>query len=78
MVAKEDLPRPPAAHIDSRRVALVGLVLFAIASVVCAIGFSWLRDHGHEIWLWTSLAGFGLGLCGYALAGRHRGMGRTD
>ena len=77
-MAKAELTRPPAAHIDSRRVALIGLLLFAVATIACAAGFSWLRAHDHEVWFWTSLAGLGLGLCGYTLAGRHRAAGRTD
>lgn len=77
-MAKPELPRPPAAHIDSRKVALFGLAVFALASIACAIGYSWLRQHDHQIWLWTSVAGFGLGLCGFALSSRHRSMGRTD
>jgi Protein of unknown function (DUF2530) len=74
---RHQLPRPPAADIDSRRVALVGTALFLVGFLVLLPCYRWLGEHGHRIWLWTCLAGFLLGLCGYALAARHRGLGRT-
>ncbi|MDT4996380.1 MAG: hypothetical protein QOD45_448 [Pseudonocardiales bacterium] len=74
---RHELPRPPAAEIDSRRVAFVGTTLFLLGFLVLLPFYSWLGEHGHRVWLWTCLAGFLLGLCGYALAARHRGLGRT-
>lgn len=74
---RHSLPRPPAAEIDSRRVALAGTAIFLLGFLVLVPFYGWLGEHGHRIWLWTCLAGFLLGLCGYALAARHRGLGRT-
>jgi hypothetical protein len=53
--------------------AVVGIAVWAVVGLVVLIFF----PDGHENVLWTCLAGFLLGLCGYALAARHRGLGRT-
>jgi hypothetical protein len=39
--------------------------------------YGWLGDHSHRSWLWTSLAGWLLGLLGLAVMSRHRRAGRT-
>ena len=75
-------PKPAApsvepASIDSQRIAFAGLAIFTVASIVLLPFYSWLGDHGHRIWLWTCLAGVGVGLFGYLLSRRHRSTGRT-
>jgi hypothetical protein len=80
-----DLPRdpvtglvtPPAVQMNARRIVAVGTALFLVAFVVLLPFYGWLGRHEHRLWLWTCLAGFLLGLAGYALMVRHRGMGRT-
>jgi hypothetical protein len=70
--------QPPAAQINTRRVVAIGTGLWFVAFVALLADYSWLTHHGHRIWLWTAFAGWLLGLLGYALVLRHRGMGRTS
>ena len=73
-------PTPPQVEpmpIDSARVALVGLVIFTVATIVLLPFWGWLGDHGHRIWLWTCVAGIGVGLFGFAVSHRHKLRGRT-
>jgi hypothetical protein len=46
------------------RTVTVGTVLFLVASVVLAVFRDALQDAGREWWLWTCVAGFGLGIFG--------------
>ncbi|MGN6605706.1 MAG: DUF2530 domain-containing protein [Jatrophihabitans sp.] len=75
--AKPALVVPPPAPIRSGPIALIGTIAFLVAFVALLPFTGWLGDHGHRIWLWTSLAGFVEGLFGSALAYRHRLAGRT-
>ena len=50
-------PVPPL-DVDGFAVVTVGTVIFALASVVLAIGYDWLAAHGHGSWLQISVAGF--------------------
>jgi hypothetical protein len=70
-------PHIEPAQIDSQRFALVGLSISALATVVLLPFYGWLGDHGHRIWLWTSIASLGVGLFGFALSRRHKSSGRT-
>ena len=47
------------------RTVTVGTVLFAVAALVLVTRYGWLEDTGREWWLWTCVAGFGLGVFGY-------------
>jgi hypothetical protein len=51
---------------EANDVAIVtgGTVLWLVAFVVLLPFHGWLSSHGHTDWLWTCLAGFGLGLIG--------------
>ncbi|MGH8861347.1 MAG: DUF2530 domain-containing protein [Jatrophihabitantaceae bacterium] len=69
--------RPPAVQVDPRPVVAVGIALFFLAFVVLLPLWAWLGEHNHRDWLWTSLAGWLLGLVGWVLVGRHRRAGRT-
>jgi Protein of unknown function (DUF2530) len=71
------LIQPPAVQVDTRRIVAAGTALWFVAFVVLLPCYSWLGHHGHRIWLWTALAGWILGLVGYAMVSRHRSMGRT-
>ena len=50
-------PVPPL-DVDGLAVVTVGTVIFALTSVVLAIGYNWLAAHGHGSWLQISVAGF--------------------
>ncbi len=71
------LVQPPPVQMNARRIVVLGTALWFVAFVVLLPFYGWLGDHGHRIWLWTSLSGFLLGFVGYALMARHRRMGRT-
>jgi hypothetical protein len=70
-------PRVEPVEVDSQRVALVGLAMFGLVTVVLVPFYSWLGDHGHRIWLWTAIAGIGVGLFGFVVSHRHKRSGRT-
>ena len=63
-------PVPPL-DVDGLAVVTVGTVIFALTSVVLAIGYDWLAAHGHGSWLQISVAGFGI-----FVTGGTGGMGR--
>lgn len=77
MSERPSLVQPPAVQMNARRIVLFGTSVFFLAFVVLLFFWSWLGEHDHRIWLWTSLAGWLLGLLGYSIMTRHRGMGRT-
>jgi hypothetical protein len=47
------------------RTVLVGTALFLVAGIVLFFFRDWLEDTDREWWLWTCVAGFGLGVFGY-------------
>ena len=55
----------PALDVDVLAVVTVGTVIFALVSVVFAIGYDSLAAHGHKSWLQISVAGFVLGPVSY-------------
>jgi Protein of unknown function (DUF2530) len=69
--------RPPAVQVDARRIVYIGTAIWFLAFVVLLPMYSWLGKHDHRIWLWTSLAGWLLGIAGSLLMRRHRAQGRT-
>lgn len=77
MAERDQLVHPPAVATDARRVVLVGTALFFLAFAALLPWYSWLGDHHHRVWLWTCLAGWLLGLVGWALMSKHRREGRT-
>ncbi len=50
--------------IDGVRTAEVGTALWLVAFLGLLPFWSVLKDGGNTWWLWTCLAGLGLGLCG--------------
>ena len=60
-------PTPPALEADTPRLVVVGIAIWLVALVV---GLLFRRDDTD--WLWTCLAGAGLGLLGLVLARRAR------
>ena len=51
---------PPPLRVDTARVVLVGIALWALALVVLLL----LGDRVDRLWTWTCLAAIGLGLLG--------------
>ncbi|WP_375480765.1 DUF2530 domain-containing protein [uncultured Jatrophihabitans sp.] len=72
-----DLVTPPAVQMNARKIVAVGTALWFVAFVALLPFWGWLGRHHHRLWLWTCLAGWVLGLLGWALMNRHRGLGRT-
>jgi uncharacterized protein DUF2530 len=56
-------PVPPL-DVTGTRTITVGVVVWAIAFVALLPFYDTLRDDGNVWWLWTCVAGFGLGLLG--------------
>lgn len=52
------------------RTVTTGTGLFALATVALLLQLDWLRDHDRLWWLWTCLAGVGLGIFGYVYCSR--------
>ena len=75
--ARRAYTRPAAVQTDPRPVVAVGTALFFLGFLVLLPFWGWLGEHGHRVWLWTCLAGWVLGLVGWALLGKHRREGRT-
>ena len=46
------------------RTVSVGTALFLVAGLVLLAFHGWLAEHDRTWWLWTCVAGFGLGLFG--------------
>ncbi|MQY13016.1 hypothetical protein SRB5_31560 [Streptomyces sp. RB5] len=66
-------PKHPAPEpFEGNPVAVVtgGTILWAVLFVVQLPFYGWFDDHGHTWWLWTCLAGAGLGLLGIWLVKR--------
>ena len=72
-----ELVTPPPVQINARRIVIAGTILWFVGFVVLLPFYGWLGDHDHRIWLWTCLAGWCLGIVGYAIMARHRRAGRT-
>ncbi|RBM17771.1 DUF2530 domain-containing protein [Streptomyces sp. PT12] len=59
---KREAPEPLEGDVPTT--ILVGTVVWAVLFVVQIPFYGWFADHGHTWWLWTCLAGAGLGLVG--------------
>lgn len=58
--------------VDGVRTLQVGTVLWGIAFLLLLPFTSQLRESGHLWWMWTCIAGFGLGLVGWDYCRRRR------
>jgi hypothetical protein len=58
--------------LDGVRTMQVGTALWGIALVLLLPFYSRLQADGHLWWLWTCVAGFGLGLVGWDHCARRR------
>lgn len=71
----------PVMDVDGFRVTTLGLVAFAVASILAAIFYPELKREGNGWWLGVCISGFLLGLVGlgYCLFRRsRRRAGRWD
>ncbi len=71
----------PVLDVDGFTVTILGLAAFAVASVLAAVFYPALEQHGNGWWLGVCVSGFGLGLIGlaYCLYRRsRRRAGRWD
>jgi hypothetical protein len=59
-------------EIDAVRVIAIGTALWGVAFVVLLVFSGRLSDDGRGWWVWTALAGFGLGLLGIEYCRRRR------
>jgi len=58
--------------VDGVRTVLVGSIAWLVAFLALLPFYGELEAEGHTWWLWTCLAGFGLGLFGYEYCRRRR------
>jgi hypothetical protein len=58
--------------VDGVRIIAVLTVAWAVAFVALAFAINWLDSNGRGWWLWTCLAGIGLGLLGLEYARKRR------
>ena len=58
--------------LDGTRTVAVGSVLFLVAFAALLPFYGNLEDSGRSWWLWTCLAGFGLGVVGWEYCRRRR------
>lgn len=63
--------------VDGFTVTILGLVAFAVASVLAAIFHTDLQQHGNGWWLGVCVSGFGLGLVGLAYCLHRRSRRRS-
>ncbi|MDT0441910.1 DUF2530 domain-containing protein [Streptomyces johnsoniae] len=59
---KREAPEPLEGNVVAT--VLVGTIVWAVLFVVQVPFYVWYADRGHEWWIWTCLAGAGLGLFG--------------
>lgn len=60
-------PDPPPLEIDESKVIAVGSAAWVLALVVMLICYGKLEDNDREWWIWTAVAGLGLGCWGWVL-----------
>ena len=63
-------------QINARRIVAIGTGVWFVAFLVLVPFWGWLDRNDHRVWLWTCLAGTVLGVLGWSIMTRHRGLGR--
>jgi hypothetical protein len=70
------MPDPEPFEGDAVRVGTIGTIIFAVAFLALLPFYSRLADDGRGWWLYTCLAGFGIGLLGREYSRRVRNTAR--
>ena len=65
---------PPPLQVDTGRVVMAGIGLWAVALVVVLL----MGDRVDRMWTWTCLAAIGLGLLGLGVMRLQGQLGRKD
>ena len=65
---------PPPLQVDTARVVLAGIALWAVALVVVLL----LGDRVDRMWTWTCVAAIGLGALGLGVMRWQGQLGRKD
>jgi hypothetical protein len=61
---EDERPEIPPLDVDGVRTVEIGTLLWLVAFLALLPFYGRLREDGHLWWLWTCLAGFGLGALG--------------
>lgn len=62
-MARPTKPTPPPLQVDTSRVVLAGIAVWAVALVVLLL----LGDRVDRLWTWTCVAAIGLGVLGLGI-----------
>lgn len=57
------IAKAPPLDVDGVRTLAVGSALWLVAFIMLLPFYASLRDNDRVWWLWTCIAGFGIGLC---------------
>lgn len=71
-MSNPQVPPHKPVDVDGVQSVLVGTVLWVVAFVVLLFFRDELAESGRTWWLWTALAGAGLGLIGFEYTRRRR------
>lgn len=77
--AADQPDQPRVAPLDPPMLpfAIAGTVAWAVLGLILLAAHDWVREHGHNDWLWTCLAGVLLGLLGTVLMALRERRRRT-
>jgi len=67
-------PAPPPLRVDTARVVLIGIALWAVALVVLLV----LGHRVDRLWTWTCVVAIGLGFLGLGVMRLQGQLGRRD
>lgn len=65
-------PAPEPLEANDIAVVLAGTAVWLVLFLIQLPFYGWFADRGHTWWVWTPLAGVGLGLFGYWYIKRRR------
>jgi hypothetical protein len=69
---------PEPLEADDVATVTVGTIVWFVLFLVQVPFYGWYADHGHAWWIWTCLAGAGLGLIGlWYVRGRRDALRRA-
>jgi hypothetical protein len=74
---EEARPAPEPLDVDAVRIVAGGTIVWFVAFLLLLPFHGRLVESGRELWLWTCLAGAGLGLIGLPMCVRQRAASRA-